>query len=68
MNRLHVVVLWVAAMLIPIGTVCAEGSKTKADAGLSKVWRKLQAAVKSGKMSAESDSGAVGGRAPALRR
>jgi len=40
-------------MLIPIGTVCAEGSKTKADAGLSKVWRKLQAAFKSGKMSAD---------------
>lgn len=53
MNRLSIVVLLVAALLIPLGTVHADGSKTKTDAGLTKVWAKLQAAVKSGKMSAE---------------
>ena len=40
-------------MLIPLGTVDADGGKTKTDAGLNKVWAKLQAAVKAGKMSAE---------------
>ena len=53
MNRLRIVVLLVAALLIPLGTVHADGSKTKTDAGLTNVWAKLQAAVEAGKMSAE---------------
>ena len=53
MNRLSIVVPLVAALLIPLGTVHADGSKTKTDAGLTKVWAKLQAAVEAGEMSAE---------------
>lgn len=49
MNRLRIVVLLAAAMLIPLGTVHADGGKTKTDAG----WAKLKAAVKAGKISAE---------------
>lgn len=48
MNCLNVVVLLVVAMLIPLGTVHADGSTTKTD-----VWAKLKAAVKAGKISPE---------------
>lgn len=50
---LRIVVLLVATMLIPLGTVYAYGGKTKTDDGHTKVWTELQAAVKAGKISAE---------------
>ena len=53
MNRVRIVILIAAAMLVPLGAVYADGGKTKTDDGHAKVWAKLQAAVKAGKISAE---------------
>jgi hypothetical protein len=53
MNRLPIVALLAAVLLIPLGTTWAQEGEAKPDACLEKVWAKLQAAVKEGKMSAE---------------
>lgn len=53
MNRLPIVALLAAVVLIPLGTTWAQEGEAKPDACLEKAWAKLQAAVKEGKMSAE---------------
>ena len=58
MNRLPMLVLLFAVVLVPLSAVHAQDGKKKTDADfklvwLGEVWAKLQAAVDAGKMSAE---------------